>query len=190
MFEKKILINTSIPGFKSQGQLETIGRLIRSLSLGSNIVELGSCAGRGTWTISQNAPLFSKVYAIDTWNDPNLLRGKGQCLENSTVADKTYFLSQVEKCRNVIAIQGDAREIQFKRSVHCLVIDLDNGPGRNDHFTVWEKWQPFLARKALLIGANYFPNQRDDEVSFAEFIRSQAGNLSFENGIWWSHFHR
>lgn len=165
-----------------------MAKLIQTLPWGSTIVELGSCAGRGTWTISRNAPFFSRVYAIDTWDDPTELRGKGHQLEPNKAADMKYFLSHMKDCRNVIPLQGNAHEMDFFKAIDCLIIDCDLGVGKNDLKSIWKKWNPRLASKALIIGANYFPGQRDDEVLFAEQIRQETGNLKNENGIWWSYY--
>ena len=188
LLKRSIQINSDIPGYKNEEQLYLLGNLVRRLPLGSTIVELGACAGRGTWTIAQNAPWFSTVYAIDWWYGERVFAGYGYALDPSARDSKEYFLGFVRDHGNIQAIQGDAKDVPFDHRVDCLIIDADWGHNKNNHYPIWEKWRPRLNNKALVIGANYYPDKRHDEVKFADHVGKDVGNLEHQHGIWWCRY--
>lgn len=180
-----VIINESIPGYKNAEQLRLLGSLVQSLPVSSNIAEIGSCAGRGTWAISKNAPASSQVYAIDWWQGKTVFYGRGFHLDVTAEDTQAYFEKHVADCDNITPLRGDACEVEFTQPLDCLVIDCDYGKNKNNHYPIWDKWKTHLKSGALVIGANYY-DHRPDEVEFAHFVRSQTHGFDFKHGIWWA----
>jgi hypothetical protein len=179
-----ILINEAIPGYKNREQLILLGKLIQTLKPRSVIAEIGSCAGMGTWTISQNAPSESQIFAIDWWQNKTVFGGYGFNLDPEARDSQAYFEQHVQDCHNITPIRGDACEVPFHLKVDCLIIDCDWGLNKNNHFPIWELWKKRLNKGALIIGANYFEH-RPDEVAFADFVSTQTERFQTEHGLWW-----
>src|SRR5215831_14581616 len=105
--ERKEMINITIPGQMTEGELRGIEALARSAGPGACIVETGSLFGLSSYVWSMSAPPGSTVYCIDPWvREPWVINFVEKKIPGCPEFSRAEFERYTAECKNIVPIQG------------------------------------------------------------------------------------
>lgn len=177
----------NIPGWKNKMELNIVAELVKACNPYSTIVEIGSAAGRLTFVLSENASNGSIIYAIDLWANDLIFTGNGYMLDSEKTNTLDYFLQFCKNCKNIKPIIGDSLIIEWNKEIDLIIIDPDDGFGRNDLCEHLEKWYPYVKQNGIIIGYNFGDSRPDICEQVITFSNKYNLNLKInENTRSWS----
>ena len=183
--DEEILINTKTPGWNYKETLICYGLLSKKLKENAVVVEVGTGLGTSIWSIALNAPLSTRIYAIDAWlgTDVNL---------NNSIYYKNYvpglknseenFLKYTNGINNVTAIKAhspkDSAIFDQIPKADLVILDVDHL--YHEWFDNIIFWSKRLTDNGVIAGNDYILEYdgRDEYVVIKNAIDDAAKYLN------------
>lgn len=151
--------NDQIPGFMDITSLKILEHFATRVPKGGVIVEIGSFAGRSSWTLAKSCDPSVTVYCVDSWEDTYLDPLREHPYMAARQTNQTYdfelFLKNTKDCPNIVILKGRSTEVPWPndKQIDYLFIDgwHESPEVDNDIAT----WLPRLKPDGILSGHDF-----------------------------------
>lgn len=151
--------NEHIPGFMDLTSLRILEYVASRVPKNGVIVEIGSFAGRSSWTLAKSCDPSVTVYCVDSWEDVYLDPLREHPQMDARLPDQKYdfnlFKENTKDCPNIVPLKGRSTEVPWpeERKIDFIFIDgwHESPEVDNDIAT----WLPRLKPGAILSGHDF-----------------------------------
>jgi len=180
------VIDLSIPGQMSEGELRGIEHLARKVPKGGSVVEVGSLFGLSSYTWATTVDPSVKIHCIDPWiREPwvieqveKKIRG---CPEFSLVAFKHF----TKDCANIVAHQGFSPQ-HFRNWNEPIDIFFDDALHHNPFIREsLQFWRTKVRPGGIICGHDYCQRWPDVMNEANALARDLGVRVQTRQWLWW-----
>jgi Methyltransferase domain len=180
------MIDMSIPGQMTEGELRGIEALARSAPQNACIVETGSLFGLSSFTWATSAPQDSTVYCIDPWvRERWIISLVEEKITNCPTFSRAAFEHFTARCKNIKPLQGYSPK-DFADWNIPVDIFFDDAMHHNPYFRRNLRfWLSFMKPNSVMCGHDYC-REWPDVISEVDQLAAELNSKVFtRQWLWW-----
>ena len=180
------MIDLSIPGQMTEGELRGIEALAKSAPEKACIVETGSLFGLSSFTWATSAPEGSTVYCIDPWvREPWIIELVEKAIPGCPPFGRDAFEKFTAGCKNIIPLQGYSPG-DFRNWNTPVDIFFDDAIHENPYLRRNLRfWLTFMKPGGIMCGHDYSAEWPDVVTEVDKLAHELGVKVQTCERLWW-----